>query len=392
MTKRKAANGSGTIIKRKDGRYEGRYVVGNDPGTGKLIRRSVYASTQSECRKKLHAAIAAIDAGTYMEPSKMTVGQWLDIWHRDYLGCVRQSTVASYESKIKTYLKPNLGAVKLSALKPHQVQALYNKLAKSDQNPEGLSAKSIKNLHGALHKALKQAVLLGYIRSNPTEGCVLPRAEKKEVCFLEENEIQRFLEGIRGHHFERIYKVDLFTGLRQGEILGLTWDCVNFDTGVLTINKQLVKEHKKGGQYFLANCKTDRVRRIKPAEFVMDTLKQQRAIQREDRLRAGSFWQNEWDLVFTNEIGGHLCATTVYNHFKKIVKSLDMPSVRFHDMRHTYAMLSLQNGDDIKTVQQNVGHSTASFTLDVYGHVSDRMQKESANRMQSFYNGLAQAK
>lgn len=392
MTKRKAANGSGTIIKRKDGRYEGRYVVGNDPGTGKLIRRSVYAPTQSECRKKLHAAIAALDAGTYMEPSKMTVGQWLEIWQREYLGNVKQSTAASYTSHIDTHIKPNIGAVKLAELKPHQVQAFYNKLTKSEQNPNGSSAKTVMNVHGSLHKAMKQAVLLGYIRSNPTEGCVLPRAEKKEVCFLEEDEIRVFLDAIHGHRFEQVYKIDLFTGLRQGEILGLTWDCVNFDTGTLTINKQLVKEHKQGGRYSLASCKTDRVRRVKPAIFVMDLLKQRRAKQLEDRLLAGSLWQNDWDLVFTNEIGEHLCATTVYKHFKKIVSDLGLPDVRFHDLRHTYAMLSLQNGDDIKTVQQNVGHATASFTLDVYGHVSDRMQKESAKRMQDFYDGLSEAK
>ena len=269
---------------------------------------------------------------------------------------------------------------------------MYNRLVTSEDNPDGLSAKTIKNLHGTLHKAMKQAIMLGYIRSNPTEGCVLPRAEKREVTFLEEDDVKALLREIEGHPFGRLYKVDLFTGLRQGEILGLTWDCVDFDAGVLTINKQLQKEHKKGGKYSLVSCKTDRVRRIKPADFIMDTLKQQRAKQFEERLRAGSFWSNDWDLVFTNEAGGHLCATTVYNHFKKIVKALDMPEVRFHDMRHTYAMLSLQNGDDIKTVQEHVGHSTATFTLDVYGHVSQRMQKESAARMQNFYDGLAEAK
>lgn len=163
---------------------------------------------------------------------------------------------------------------------------------------------------------------------------------------------------------------------------------MDFDAGTLTINKQLQKEHKKGGQYSLVSCKTDRVRRIKPASFIMDTLRQQRAKQNEDKLRAGSAWMNDWNLVFTNEIGGHLCAPTVYNHFKKIVEAIGLPSVRFHDMRHTYAVISLQNGDDIKTVQANVGHSTAAFTLDVYGHVSQKMQQDSADRMQGYFDGL----
>lgn len=384
----RAAQGAGGIYKRDDGRWEGKYTLGRDPGTGKQIRRSVYGKTQKEVTQKLQKALTAISEGTYMEPSKMTVGQWLDIWHSEYLGGVKQATVAHYKSHIETNIKPHVGAVKLAALKPHQVQALYNRLLRSEENPDGLSAKTIKNLHGVLHRAMKQAVMLGYVRTNPTDACVLPRVEKKEVSFIEEDGVKALLKAIAGHRFEKVYLVDLFTGLRQGEILGLTWDCVDFDAGVLTISKQLQKEHKKGGRYALVSCKTDRIRRIRPADFVMDALKKQRQKQLEDRLRAGSAWENDWNLVFTNEIGGHLCAPTVYNHFKEIVKSIGLPSVRFHDMRHTYAMISLQNGDDIKTVQANVGHATAAFTLDVYGHVSQRMQQESANRMQGYFDGL----
>lgn len=383
------------IVRRNGKEYkywEGRYTVGRDPGTGEQIQKSISGKTQDEVRKKLKEVTAAIDDGTYQEPSKMTVGQWLDIWHVEYLGGVKQATVAHYKSHIETNIKPHVGAVKLSSLKPHQVQALYNKLLRTDENPKGLSAKTIKNLHGVFHKAMKQAVKLGYIKINPTDACELPRVEKKEVSFIEEDGVKALLKAIEGHCFEQVYKVDLFTGMRQGEILGLTWDCVDFNTGILTINKQLQKEHKKGGQYSLVSCKTDRVRRIKPAAFVMDTLKLQRSKQNEERLQAGGAWCNDWNLVFTNETGGHLCAPTVYNHFKKIVKGIGLPSVRFHDMRHTYAMISMQNGDDIKTVQNNVGHSTAAFTLDVYGHVSQRMRQDSADRMQGYFDSLKNAK
>jgi len=307
------------------------------------------------------------------------------------IGAVKQATVAHYGSHIEKNLKPRIGAIKLSALKPHAVQALYNSLLRSEDNPDGMSAKTVKNLHGVLHRALKQAVMLGYIPSNPTDACVLPRVEKKEVSFIEEDNISVLLEAIKGHRFENVYKVDLFTGMRQGEILGLTWDCVDFETSTLTICKQLQKEHKKGGQYGLVSCKTDRVRRIRPAPFVMDILRQQRQKQRQERLLACGAWCNDWNLVFTNEIGGHLCTPTVYNHFKAIVQRIGLPAVRFHDMRHTYAMISLQNGDDIKTVQENVGHATAAFTLDVYGHVSQRMKQESADRMQGFFEGLKHA-
>lgn len=167
---------------------------------------------------------------------------------------------------------------------------MYNRLQKSDDNPTGLSAKSIKNLHGVLHKALKQAMRLGYIKANPTDACELPRIGKKEVSYLEEDEVKSLLEAIKGHKYESIYKVDLFTGMRQGEILGLTWDCVDFNSGIITIEKQLQREKQKGGRHLLVSNKNDRVRRIKPAEFVMDILKQQRQKQLEDRLRAGEMW------------------------------------------------------------------------------------------------------
>lgn len=172
----------------------------------------------------------------------------------------------------------------------------------------------------------------------------------------------------------------------------MTWDCIDFDAGIITVEKQLQREHIKGGEYKLVSNKNDRVRKIMPAPFVLDVLKQQRRTQMEQQLMAGEVWSNPWKLVFTNEVGGHLCATTVYKNFKKIVASIGVPDTRFHDLRHTYAVISLQNGDDIKTVQQNVGHATASFTLDVYGHVSTRMQQDSAKRMQNFIDELQCAK
>lgn len=267
-----------------------------------------------------------------------------------------------------------------------KIYLLFGLIASDD-----IQYSDIKNLHGVLHKALKQAMRLGYIKANPTDSCELPRIEKKEVSYLEEDEVKSLLEAIKGHKYESIYKVDLFTGMRQGEILGLTWDCIDFNSGIITIEKQLQREKQKGGRHLLVNNKNDRVRRIKPAEFVMDILKQQRQKQLEDRLRAGEMWSNEWNLVFTNEAGGHLYAITVYKNFKAIVKSIGIPDTRFHDMRHTYAMLSIQNGDDLKTVQENVGHATASFTLDVYGHVSKRMKQDSADRMQDYFNSITSA-
>jgi integrase len=188
-----------------------------------------------------------------------------------------------------------------------------------------------------------------------------------------------------------IFKTIVFTGLREAEATGLTWNCVDFKAGRITVCKQLQKRPNKDGGFVFAPLKNDKMRVIAPAPFVMQVLEERRRKQIEDRLKAGTAWaawsspkEQENALVFTNSLGEHLHPQTVYNHLKKLVAQVGAPEACVHDLRHTYAVLSLQNGDDVKTVQGNLGHATAAFTLDVYGHVSERMKDDSAIRMQSF--------
>lgn len=387
---RKAASGTGTIRKKtviRSGKeytfWEARYTVGRDPGTGKQVQKSISGKTQKEVAQKLKAATASIDAGTYISPSKMTVGEWLDIWAQDYLGGVKPSTAFLYQKHIDLHIKPAIGAVRLEALNAHTIQGVYNQLGTERNGKPGLSPKTVKNIHGVLHKALQQAVAIGYIRFNPADACTLPRGERKEITPLDEKQTDAFLAAIAGHTHEILYKVDLFTGMRESEILGLMWDCVDFDKGTITINKQLRREQKKGGQYYFASPKNNKARTITPAPGVMKLLRVQRAHQAEQRLKAGDLWENT-GLVFTNEFGGYLSYRTVYDCFKRIVTKMGIPSTRFHDLRHSYAVASIRAGDDIKTIQTNLGHHTAAFTLDVYGHITDQMREESAQRMEKY--------
>ena len=379
----RAAQGAGTIRQRKDGRWEARYTVGRDPGPGKQVQRSVYGATQQEVRKKLAQLTAALDAGTYKEPCKMTVGQWLDIWAADYLGGVKPFTVVSYTGHIKNHIKPALGSVKLEALNAHTIQAFYNSLGAEREGKPGLSPKTVKNVHGVLHKALQQAVKIGYLRFNPADACELPRAVRKELKPLDEEQSKAFLKAIQGHRYEMLYTVTLFTGMREGEALGLMWECVDFKKGTILINKQMQREKKKNGQYLLVPTKNGKSRTITPAPWVLKLLRTQRAKQAEQQLRAGPIWEDS-GLVFTNELGHHLAIHTVYKDFKQIAASIGCPDARFHDLRHSYAVAAIRSGDDIKTVQDNLGHATAAFTLDVYGHVTDQMKRESAARMESY--------
>lgn len=385
------AQGGGTIRQRKDGRWEARFTVGRDPGTGKQIQRSVYAATQKEVQLKLRQALASVDAGTYVEPSKMTVSQWLEAWLAEYTGDVKPYTKRAYATNIKKHIIPALGALRLEKLTPLQVQKFYNECMRE---PKSLKPKTVKNIHGVLHSALKQAVMNGLIRSNPTESCTIPRIERMEIKPFDDAAEKSFLKAIEGDKYERLFIVDLYTGMRKGEILGLRWSDIDFDQGTITIAKQLQVEPFKGGRYYLAPLKNDKERIITPAPYVMQILREQRRHQNEARLLAGSAWE-EGDipgLVFTNETGKHLCHQTIGTRYKKLVKAAGLPDARFHDMRHSYAVASIRAGDDIKTVQSNLGHHSAAFTLDTYAHATAQMKKESADRMQAHIQAIKSCK
>lgn len=377
---KKNAKGGGTIRQKANGTWEGRYTIGRDPGTGKQIQKSVYGSTQKEVRQKLAQVVAAIDAGTYSEPCKMTLAQWLDTWEMEYLGGVKPRTAALYKSTTRNYIRPALGAVKLEALNASDIQSLYNKLGRERDGKPPLSPKSIKNVHGIMHKALQKAVELRYIKFNPADACELPRAEKPEIKPLDESDTAKFLEAIKGHTFETVFTTAIFTGMREAELLGLRWDCIDFERGKISVNKQL---QRIDGEYRLVSPKNGKGRVINPAPFVMSLLKSHRAKQSAQQIQAGPAWEGS-GLVFCNEVGHHLYPNTIYQSFKRVAARIGIPSARFHDLRHSYAVSSIRAGDDIKTVQTNLGHATASFTLDQYGHVTEEMRQASAQRMEDY--------
>ncbi|MCL2828892.1 MAG: site-specific integrase [Oscillospiraceae bacterium] len=394
MPKRNA-NGSGMIRKREDGRWEARYTVGRDPGTGKQVRKTIYGKSQEEVRKKLTQVTAAIDDGVYVEPSRMTVKAWLDIWLAEYMGDKKYLTVKGYKAQCKTHIKPALGAIKLSALKPHDIQKFYNALGNRSDGKKPLASKSIRNVHGIFHKALAQAVSLGYLKQNPADVVTLPKVTKKEIQPLTDAQVSNFIKAVEKDDYSTLFKVIIFTGLRESEALGLTWDNIDYEIGSITVNKQLQKRPLADGGFVFAPLKNNKTRLLTPAPYVMALLKTHESTQKVARLKAGSAWQgwqSEKDrqtaLVFTNELGRHLIHNTVYAHFKKIAREIEVPNTCVHDLRHTYAVISLQSGDDPKTVQENLGHHTAAFTLDVYGHVSEKMKQDSANRMERYIKNL----
>ena len=380
------AQGGGTIRQRKDGRWEARYTVGRDPGTGKQVQRSVYGATQKEVRQKLAQAVAAIDSGIYQAPSKITVSVWMQEWLTTFCaGKVKPLTYQSYEGIIRNHINPAIGAVELQAVKGTHVQRLYNSMTKAS-----LSGKTVKNVSAVLHKAFSVALKQGITQGNPCDAAELPKVKRHEITPLSDEEIPMFLSAIDSSPMRNAYALCLFAGLREGECLGLSWKQVDFQRGRITVSQQLQKEKTKGGRYYIApSTKNGKPRTIEPPPIAFEYLRAERKQQAENQLKAGPAWSNPDDLVFTDERGMHYAIVSFYKNFKRIAASIGRPDARPHDLRHTAATVAIASGADVKSVQDMLGHATASFTLNVYAHTSEQMMKDTAARMQNYYDGLA---
>lgn len=393
----RGAAGMGTIRKKtivKNGHeyiyWEGRFTTGYDPGTGKQIQKSISGKTQKEVAQKIKKLTMQVDAGTYKDPCKLTVAEYLEIWQREYLNSVKPNTANSYRAQCKNHIIPAIGAVKLSQLNPLMIQQLCNRLMNTHTN-EPLSPKTVHNIHGTLHKALSRAVTLQYIPTNPADAVHLdlPLTDVFEIHPLEDDDVAKLIETTGNHKFRLIYLITLFTGLRQGEILGLSWDNINWNDHILMIRQQLSK-NRETREYCIDTPKHRKVRSIVVADAVMDLLREQKEIQLQMKAAAGERWSNPWNLVFTREDGSCLRMVTVYKNYKKIVCRIDHGEQRFHDLRHSFASNSLENGDDVKTVQENLGHHSAAFTLKQYGHVKKTMAIASAQRMEIYIQSVMQ--
>lgn len=384
-TTRNAAGG-GSIRQRPDGRWEARITIGTNPGTGKPIRRSIYADTQKEARQQMTAILRELDRGTYQTPNKITVSEWMSEWLTTFCaGKVKPLTYHSYGAIIKNHINPAIGAIELQAVKGTHIQRLYNSMTKA-----GLSGKTVKNVSAVLHKAFSVALKQGIVQVNPCDAAELPKVERHEITPLKDEEIPMFLTAIDDSPMRNAYALCLFAGLREGECLGLSWSQVDFQKGRITISQQLQKEKTKGGGYYIApSTKSGKPRTIEPPPIAFDYLRAEKKRQAENRLKAGPLWNNPDDLVFTDEAGTHYAIVSFYKNFKKIAASIGRPDARPHDLRHTAATVAIASGADIKSVQDMLGHATASFTLNVYAHTSEQMMKDTASRVQGYYENLA---
>jgi len=324
-------------------------------------------------QEKLHEIIHEQRQGTLPTGPQQTLKQFLEPWLEIHKNAVRLTTYVRYRSTIYKHLLPAFGHVQLQKLTPLKVQDFY-----AQKLREGLAPKTVILMQGVLHKALDDAVRWNLIARNVTDAVSLPRIMKSEIKPLTKEQAQKLLEAAQGHRLEALLTVALVTGMRRGELLALRWQDINFDDKSLQVHRtvSLVRGHG----YVVTEPKTAKgKRKIALPQIAIEVLKVHRVHQLESRIKAGEKWC-ELDLVFCNIYGRFQHPDRMVERFQKLLEEVGLHHMRFHDLRHSAATILLTMGIHPKVVQELLGHSTISITMDIYSHVLPSMQREAMDK------------
>ena len=367
MAKQKRKNGEGTVRLRKDGRWEGRVVIGYDD-KGKPKTKSVLAHTKSECVEKLERLKE--ECGRTAEKLKpdMPFGEWIDFWYKYFSSPkLRPTTQATYENRIYGHIIPSVGKIPLSKLTQNDLQQFYAKLKRTGRkvNVElkgtGVSDRMVRSCHALCRSSLEKAVEEGLITRNPSIGCKLPPKKNGEMKVLTQNEIVRLLNQAYDEGYYEMFLLELTTGMRRGEILGLKWRDLNLETGELNIKRQLTT---KG----ISVPKTkSSIRTVLLPPDMLDLLREMKKTAK-------------YDWIFPSPVkeGEPRNPTAITKRFRIMLERAHCKHVRFHDLRHTFATMALENGMDVKTLSAMIGHVSSETTLNIYSHVTDTMRAQAA--------------
>lgn len=378
MAKKKntrASNGMGSVRQRPDGRWEARYTTPDGR------QRSVYAKSEAEVTMKLRAALHDIDSGSWLEPSKMSVADWLDVWLKDYQGHTTGRTLETYAHVVNKWFLPLFGSVKLKNFSPLHVRRMINQMTQTGKSPS-----TIKHARGILSKAMKCAIEAGLIKSNPVQGINGPRMVKPSFTIIDRDKFQAFIDAVQKTPCADAFVFMLLTGVRAGEMRGLRWSDFDQDFRVMKIQRQLHAPSKNRRMF--GQPKDGEVRDVHLPDEAIDLLKRHRKAQLAERLAAGDKWREDEvtaGLVFRLPDGWNLDEVTIYKAILSVREELGMPNLRPHDLRHSYAVAALRSGVDVKTVQHNLGHKNASITLDTYAAYTNDAGKAGAKRFDSYW-------
>ena len=390
MAKRRA-RGEGSLRKRSDGRWEGRYTVGRDEATGKLLYRNVLAKTQAECKAKLREAIrnTAQEAPVLKQiksapkevaapVQRFTVAEWLRTWFELYSKPnLRETTQEQYTNFLEKHLIPNIGDIPLDKLTSLRLQKLYQDLrtigrvVQNNVECSGLSPKTVRSIHMVLHSTLEQTVKEGLIKKNPTDGCNPPKLERKEMKVIQPEQIGAYLQAAANRNVLPMFYLELTSGLRRGELLALLWTDLDLEKKSISVCKSV---RGSQGELKVSAPKTRHsIRTVVIPRQTVDLLIQEHELHPDN------------PYMFPSPVTGTMYHPDAAGRIhRKLLKEAGIEPVRFHDLRHTFATLALQNGVDIKTLSGMLGHYSSGFTLDTYTHITDKMQQEAAEKVGSF--------
>ncbi len=354
--------------------------LGRDPVTGK--RKQQWQSikgTKKDAERELRVLLTSLETGTYVKPTKSTLGEYLERWLRDYVQTnVRPKTAEGYMSKIRCHILPEIGQVPLADLQPSHLQTLYRtKLESGRVNGDGgLGPSTVNQLHRILSAALRHAVKWGLVGRNVAEAVDPPRAPRNEPHILDSKDVHTLLAASKETPYYQVFHLAIYTGLRRSELLGLRWRDIDLDMATLSVVQ--TRMQLSGGKSFFQEPKTSRSRRqvaLPPSTVLV--LREYREQQEVQALLVG--WEITPDSsVFRYDDGSPILPDTITHVFHKTSSKVGLHGVRFHDLRHTHASLMLKQGTHPKIVSERMGHSTVSITLDVYSHVTPGIQQAAA--------------
>jgi integrase len=368
----------GSVIQRSPGTWLVRLTIATDPVTGKQYRDSkVIKGTKADAERYLTERLSRTDAGdptVDVALKRQTLGEWLREYFSTWSGNLAPRTKHKFQENLDLYIPDSLRAVRLSALTATTLQHHFNELSSR------VSWSTMSYTHRVLRARLNDAVTHGRIARNPMTQVRLPHKPHSEIRTLTPDEAKRFLAAAEDDRFGALWSLLLLTGLRPAEALGLKWE--DWSDGALQIRRSLVRtKTEEGPAWTLEDTKTKRARVVSLPELAVRLLQDQKRKQAAERLAVGPLYVNN-DLIFANHVGGPLNLNTeVSRHYKHVLKAAKLGDMRLYDLRHSAATLLLAAGEHPKVVQERLGHSTITLTLDTYSHVQPDMQKRAAERL-----------
>ena len=407
--------GSGSYRQRKDGRWEGRYkgkfcYANTEAGIKKALKNMVQEIESNGAKVKTNGFPANADEIKVIivsnavpsqessaeqqdnqviqeKPSlEMTVGEWLDMWFSEYKALtIRPSTHASYYNNIRIHLKPLFGDIPLNQLEPYEIQSALNGMSKS-----GLAPATVVKCRNILNAAYNQAVKTRLLQINPVQATNAPKGTPPEIDILTVDQQQKFMQTARGNRLESFFLTALSTGMRRGEMLALTWDCVDIEKKSITVKASAGRVQDPGTgrtKWVVDTTKTSAGKRQIPVvDSLIPVLEEHREQQRLERKFAGSAWTDN-NLVFCTGIGTYVEPRNVARELVKILDRAGLPAISIHALRHTFTSRMLENGVHIKVLQEILGHADAALTLNTYSHIVGTTAHDQINKLNTIFTG-----